>query len=119
MNPPNVTITGNKISGCYNGISVGCWGSWNNPMQTIQNNLIVNNSVGIMISVYEGGLGPDIESNTIVNNSVGIQIGYAFGNNSPVLNSTIANYNIYGNGNYNFKNQVPPTIGGEQQTLKQ
>lgn len=111
MNPPNVTVTSNTIADCNGaGINIGCWGNWNNPVQTIQNNLIENNSIGILLSVYEGGLGPTIESNSIVNNTVGVQVAYSFGNNSPILNFSISNNNIYGNANYNFKNQLPTNI---------
>ena len=109
-NPPNVTVTGNTISGCYAGISVGCWGLWNNPFDTIQNNLIVNNSVGILINVYESGSGPYIENNTITDNTVGVQVAYSFGNNSPSLNYSITDNNIYGNANYNFKYQLPTNV---------
>lgn len=111
MNPPNVTVTGNTISGCSTGIGVGCWGPGpNSAVQLIEDNLLINNSEGIVLSDWEGGPGPIIQNNTITNNTVGVCVSYPFGNNAPTLNTTLSYNNIYGNSKYDFQNQQPTTI---------
>ena len=111
INPPNITISGNTISGCGTGISAQCWGGgMNNIVQLIEDNLIFNNSQGIVLSDWEGGLGPIIEHNTVTNNTVGICVSYPWGNNSPVLNATIQYNNLDGNSRYAFQNQQPTTV---------
>jgi hypothetical protein len=111
MNPPNVTVSWNTISGCGVGISVSCWGlGFNNVVQAIEDNLIVNNTQGIVLSDWEGGSSPTIQDNTITNNIIGICVSYPWGNNSPSLNCSILKNNIYGNSKYDFQNQQPTTI---------
>ena len=109
MNPPSVKIVANTISGCITGISVGCWGGFNSSTQIIENNLIINNSVGINLADWEGG-GPTVENNTISNNTVGICISYPWGNNQPIITGPILYNNIGGNSKYDFQNQQPTTV---------
>jgi hypothetical protein len=93
-----VTITGNQISGCKTGIDF--YGGWG----TIKQNVIVNNNLGMSISVSSSFSIPapgtnvgTIEQNTIAKNSVGLQY-------SPEqLAITIQNNNLQENSNYNFK----------------
>jgi hypothetical protein len=93
-----VTITGNQISGCKTGIDF--YNGWG----TIKQNAIINNDVGISISVSSDYYIPTpgtnvgtIEQNTIAKNGVGIQY-------SPEqLAVTVQNNNLQDNNNYNFK----------------
>jgi parallel beta-helix repeat protein len=112
MNPPNVTVAVNTIVGCGGAaINVGCWGlGMNNQVQLIVDNLIVNNSQGIVLADWEGGSYPIIENNTIANNTIGICVSYPWGNNKPQLNATILYNNIGGNSKYDFQNQQPTTV---------
>jgi hypothetical protein len=111
LNPPSVTVTANTISNCGTGISVGCWGqSFNNPIQLIANNLIINNIQGINLADWESGSYPTIRDNTLTNNTVGICVSYPWGNNQPVFSAVIAGNNIYGNTKYDFQNQQPTTV---------
>ncbi|NLF87764.1 hypothetical protein GX563_02960 [Candidatus Bathyarchaeota archaeon] len=93
-----VTITGNQISGCKTGVEFsGGWG-------TIKQNVIINNNLGMSISVSSSFSIPasgtnvgTVEQNTIAKNGVGLQY-------SPEqLAVTIQNNNLQDNSNYNFK----------------
>jgi len=92
------TITGNQISGCKIGID------FSNGWGTIKQNAIVNNNLGMSISVSTfynlpapGTNVGTVEQNTIAKNSVGLQY-------SPEqLAVTIQNNNLQDNSNYNFK----------------
>jgi hypothetical protein len=101
-------ICGNTINGCSTGISQSTW--WLNSGTTlIENNVIVNNTCGVAISEWVGGRNTVIiRNNTIANNGIGIYISYS--SNDANLNVTAINNNIYGNTNYNFKNQNPGNI---------
>jgi hypothetical protein len=121
LNPPNATIIGNTISGWGTAISValggdnngnGLSGYYGRPygFQTIENNLIVNNSVGILLNVYESDRSPLIQNNTVTANSFGFITEYGFGNNNPFLLCNLTLNNIYGNSAYNFRNQLPTSL---------
>lgn len=110
MNPPNITLSGNTISGCSAGINVVCWGHapHSTLFQLIEDNLIVNNTCGIVLTVMIGSSQPVIKNNTITNNTVGIRAIPDWGYNAH--NSTILYNNIYGNSQYNFENLLTTNI---------
>lgn len=74
----------------------------------IENNLLVNNLVGIGILDSGAGMGPIIRNNTITNNTYGILISYSSPPHSHDL--TCSNNNIYGNTDYNVKTQDSANI---------
>jgi lipopolysaccharide export system protein LptA len=105
----SIAISGNTISHCYAGIDISgeSQGS-GTPLPLIEGNLIVNNTMGIYINMFEEASGPIIENNTIAYNNVGIDI-YSSSSSSTV-NPTVTSNNIYGNTIYNVKNQNPSNI---------
>ena len=103
----NITISRNIIINCYAAIDISGQG-FGTTLPIIEGNLIVNNTLGIYVNEFEENLGPIIQNNTITQNNIGIDV-YA-GTSSSMLNPTILNNNIFGNTNYNFKNQDPSNI---------
>jgi Predicted solute binding protein len=85
----NFYIANNTISGCYTGIGL------DEGTNTIEGNLIFNNTNGIMISQDEYAIA-NIRHNTICNNTQGIGIGYE----SNVEHVTIIYNNLVGNAGY-------------------
>jgi hypothetical protein len=110
-NVANINITGNIISGCSSGITVARWVSsifGNDPsFQTIEKNLIFNNTVGITINnnAYSTDTGPNIQNNTITGNNIGLSINGGSSKSLLAINERVLKNNIYSNINYNIKNQ--------------
>jgi hypothetical protein len=109
-NVANIKVSGNTITGCSAGIIIARWVSGifgNNPdFQLIENNLIFNNTIGISINDLSGAdTGPNIQNNTIVSNKIGLSINGGTSSSTVAVNERILNNNVYGNTNYNVKNQ--------------
>ena len=90
---------------------------------TVENNLVIDNSKGISISLTEvfggGTYTPTIQNNTISGNSIGISLSELGYDATP----TIQDNNLQNNSNYNFYFKYPimrmlVIIGGEQLTNK-
>jgi hypothetical protein len=110
VNPGQGTIIGNTISGCGTGINIGGGGSGSPTLsQVVQNNLIVNNSVGIEIYTFIISSYPTIQNNTIAGNGIGISVYLGDPVSNPI-NPTIVGNNIYNNANYNVEDQIPYSV---------
>jgi hypothetical protein len=107
------SIFNNYIYGCQDGISLytvrGLGG--NLPCYaTVENNLVVDNTQGIVIGLSSvfgpGTICPTILNNTISGNSVGISLSESNYVSSP----TILNNNLQNNSNYNFYLAAPNNV---------
>lgn len=92
-------IKNNYVYGCEEGISVYAlrvFGGWTSCYATVENNLVVGNTKGIVIDLFGStGGATTIQENTISGNGIGISIERG---GSP----TIQNNNIQNNTNYSF-----------------
>ena len=83
--------------------------AWPNCTSLIERNLIVRNTNGIVVREQQGAHPgrPIIQNNTIIDNSVGIYVTWiGLGGPSPI----ILNNNINYNSDFNFKTNVPNDI---------
>ncbi|MGD9130028.1 MAG: hypothetical protein PVH73_00450 [Candidatus Bathyarchaeota archaeon] len=83
--------------------------AWPNCTSLIEGNLITGNTNGIIVREHQGAAHgrPIIQNNTIVDNSVGIYVTW-IGIRAP--SPTILYNNIYNNHDYNFRTDVPDDI---------
>ncbi len=97
----NATVINNIVSGCSAGIT-----TYDYP--NLVGNLIVNNTVGIVVNNWGSVQCPIIQNNTLTNNTVGISFPEYWAG-IPFSPSIFYN-NIYANTNYNINSAVPNNI---------
>jgi parallel beta-helix repeat protein len=95
-------VSNNTISGFGQGLYL-----YSDAGTLIEENLIIDNTNGVVTDIHQGSTNPIIENNTVSNNLNGFYLTRSF---PAATNAVIVNNNIYGNINHNIRLGIPDTI---------